>query len=60
MRPWTHGEAILHAVRPNDLKDAIWKMRWLILHTFAHLGIDGLVLDSDIVILQDRAPALGD
>ncbi|CAJ1450528.1 unnamed protein product [Effrenium voratum] len=54
-----HGfKAILHAVRPNDLKDAIWKMRWLILHTFAHLGIDGLVLDSDIVILQDPFPAL--
>ncbi|CAE7774913.1 rskn-1 [Symbiodinium sp. CCMP2592] len=40
------------------LKDAIWKMRWLVLHTFAHLGIDGLVLDSDIVILQDPFPAL--
>eukprot|EP00438_Fugacium_kawagutii_P024032 Skav212895 [mRNA] locus=scaffold374:21753:26353:+ [translate_table: standard] len=39
-------------------KDAIWKMRWLVLHTFAHLGIDGLVLDSDIVVLQDPFQAL--
>eukprot|EP00439_Symbiodinium_sp_Y106_P013537 s4781_g1.t4 len=42
----------------HTLKDAIWKMRWLVLHTFAHLGIDGLVLDSDIVVLQDPFPAL--
>ncbi|CAE7197434.1 rskn-1 [Symbiodinium natans] len=48
-----------HPVLPGpSLKDAIWKMRWLVLHTFAHLGIDGLVLDSDIVVLQDPFPVL--
>eukprot|EP00930_Biecheleria_cincta_P015603 TRINITY_DN12956_c0_g1_i1.p1 TRINITY_DN12956_c0_g1~~TRINITY_DN12956_c0_g1_i1.p1 ORF type:complete len:1182 (+),score=143.87 TRINITY_DN12956_c0_g1_i1:64-3546(+) len=51
-----HGfQAVSHLVPSSgpELKDAIWKMRWLILHTFAHLGIDGLVMDSDIVVLQN-------
>ncbi|CAE8614263.1 unnamed protein product [Polarella glacialis] len=45
--------SVLHEVsRSNNLDDAIWKLRWMALYTFAHLGINSLVLDSDRVALS--------
>ena len=35
-------------------KDAIWKMRWLILHTFAHLGVDGILPWKESQIWTER------
>lgn len=36
-----------------DLKDDIWKMRWLIQTTFLSLGLEVLVVDSDIVFFRN-------
>lgn len=36
-----------------DLKDDIWKMRWLIQITFLSLGLEVLVVDSDIVFFRN-------
>ncbi|CAE7270348.1 unnamed protein product [Symbiodinium sp. CCMP2456] len=37
----------------GDLQDDIWKMRWLIQTTCMSLGLEVLVVDSDIVFLTD-------
>ena len=37
----------------GDLEDEIWKMRWLIQTTCVALGLEVLVVDSDIVILSN-------
>ncbi|CAE7226437.1 unnamed protein product [Symbiodinium sp. KB8] len=37
----------------GDLQDDIWKMRWLIQTTCVSLGLEVLVVDSDIVFLAD-------
>eukprot|EP00927_Polykrikos_kofoidii_P025398 TRINITY_DN22823_c0_g1_i1.p1 TRINITY_DN22823_c0_g1~~TRINITY_DN22823_c0_g1_i1.p1 ORF type:complete len:1364 (+),score=168.75 TRINITY_DN22823_c0_g1_i1:220-4311(+) len=37
----------------TDLKDDIWKMRWLIMTTCLSLGLEVLVVDSDIVFFRD-------
>ncbi|CAJ1394585.1 unnamed protein product [Effrenium voratum] len=37
----------------TDLQDDIWKMRWLILTTCISIGLEVLVVDSDIVFLAD-------
>ncbi|CAE8643385.1 unnamed protein product [Polarella glacialis] len=49
---------VLHKVQPADLQDAVWKLRWMALYTLSHLGINSLVLDSDIVVLSDPFRAL--
>ncbi|CAE8587874.1 unnamed protein product, partial [Polarella glacialis] len=53
----TRAEAAgFHAVlneRSVDVEDDIWKMRWLIQVTCISIGIEVLVVDSDIVFLSD-------
>jgi len=53
----TRAEAAgFHAVLnegSGDLQDDIWKMRWLIQATCVSLGLEVLVVDSDIVFLSD-------
>ncbi|CAE8656531.1 unnamed protein product [Polarella glacialis] len=37
----------------GDRRDAIWKFRYMVVHTMSHLGISSLVVDSDIVVMSD-------
>ena len=49
---------VLRRAPPASVADEVWKMRWLIAYTALDLGLQPLVVDSDLVVLRDPFSAL--